>query len=168
MFDKTIGANLTVGDIISLSGSVSDYRADAAQIPLTEITKPNNVHKISGGNKVVPLVIGKDTPSPPTEQYTSLDNGDIFQVPGNASQLSKANPVLKPEEFGLDFWESLVGELVTIEKPTAISKPNNFGDTWVVGDWEATGRNKRGGLTMLDKGRSPLTLLFVSCGLTGY
>jgi hypothetical protein len=46
----------------------------------------------------------------------------------------------------------LSGELVTVRKPTAITKPNNYRDTWVVGDWKVTGRNKRGGVTMTQGG----------------
>jgi hypothetical protein len=54
----------------------------------------------------------------------------------------------------MDFWESLSGELVTVRKPTAVAKPNNFGDTWVIGDWKVTGRNSRGGVTMTEGGKS--------------
>lgn len=64
-----------------------------------------------------------------------------------------ANPSLQPLLYGLDFWESLSGELVTVKKPTALSKPNKYGDTWVVGSWFTTGKNGRGGLTSTDRGR---------------
>jgi hypothetical protein len=152
LFGKTFGANLTVGDSIVIGGTVEEYRSNKDYLYLTEITSPVLEKKVSNGNKVAPLVIGKDTIRPPTEQFSSLDGGDPFAVPNNVSLISVANPTLNPKKYGMDFWESLNGELVTVKKPTAVAKPNNFGDTWVVGDWKVTGRNSRGGLTMTDKG----------------
>ena len=154
VFDRNVGSNLTVGDVIALDGRVVEFRSTPDHLFLTEIASPRNVRKISSGNKVEPLVIGKGGLDPPTEQYSSLDNGDVFGLPNNVSQISNVNPELEPDMYGLDFWASLNGELVTVRKPTAISKPNNFRDTWVVGDWRATGRNRRGGLTVTDRGTS--------------
>lgn len=153
VFGRTFGANLTVGDAITIGGKVQEYRSSKDYVYLTEISSPRLEQKISSGNAVKPLVIAKDTSRPPTEQFSSLDGGDVFAVPNNVSLLSVANPTLDPTKYGMDFWESLCGELVTVRKPTAIAKPNSFGDTWVLGDWKATGRNDRGGLTMTDKGR---------------
>jgi hypothetical protein len=119
---------------------------------LTEITAPF-VSVLSRNNTVTSRVIGKDTTSPPTGRFSELDQGGVFGVPNNVSQLSNANPVLDPVRNGLDFWESLTGELVTITTPTAITKSNNYGDVWVVGPWKVTGRNKRGGLTMTATGK---------------
>lgn len=154
VFGNTTGTSLTVGDIITLDGKVSEYRSNANYIYLTEITSPKNVQVVSSGNKVTPLVIGKDTRSPPTVQYSGLDGGDIYKVPNAVANISGVNPVLNPTKYGLDFWESLSGELVTVKKPTVIKTPSKYGDTWVVGDWAATGKNKHGGLTMSDKGRT--------------
>lgn len=153
VFSNSVGSNLAVGDIVSLDGRVAEYRSNANYIYLTEITSPRNVKVLSSGNYVTPLVIGQDTLSPPTVQYSSLDNGDVYNLPNAAANISEVNPVLDPTKFGLDFWESLSGELVTVRKPRAIKVPNRYGDTWVVGDWAVTGRNKHGGLTMSDKGK---------------
>ncbi len=155
VFSNTVGANLTVGDIISLDGKVVEYRSAATYQYLTEISTPKNVKVLSSGNKVTALVIGKDTPSPPTTQFSSLDSGDIYSLPNGVANTSSANPVLKPTEYGLDFWESLSGELVTVRKPTVVSRPNNYRDTWVIGDWPVTGRNTHGGITMTLKGTAP-------------
>lgn len=153
VFGRTFGANLTVGDSIVIGGKVQEFRSNRDYVYLTEISSPKLEQKVSSGNTVTPLVIGKDTSKPPTEQFSSLDKGDVFAVPNNQSLVSVTNPTLEPEKYGMDFWESLSGELVTVTKPTAIAKPNNFGDTWVTGDWKVTGRNQRGGLTMTDKGK---------------
>lgn len=152
VFGRTILANRTVGDIITLDGRVTEFRSSSGFLYLTQIISPSNVVTVSTGNEVTPLVLGKGKLNPPTEQYTSLDIGDIFGVPNNVSLVSRVNPILEPEKYGLDFWESLMGELVTIEKPRAVAKPNNFRDTWVVGKWKTSGDNKRGGLKMTDRG----------------
>lgn len=145
-------ASIGPGDVLVLDGKVREYRANKDCLYLTQITSPKVVAILEHGQQVAPKVIGKDTPSPPTMQYTSLDEGDVFAVPNNKSLVSVANPVLEPEEYGLDFWESLSGQLVTVKSPRAIGRPNNYGDTWVVGDWATSGDNGRGGLTVTPKG----------------
>lgn len=152
--------NLTVGDIVTLDAKVSEYRSAATYLYLTELTTPKNVVKVSSGNTVTPLIIGEDTPGPPTSQYTSLDGGDVFGVPNGVANISDVNPVLDPATYGLDFWESLSGELVTIKAPTVVSRPNSYRETWVVGgNWAATGRNAHGGITMSDKDANPETII---------
>jgi len=162
VFGKTFGANLSVGDSIVVDAKVQEFRSNKDYIYLTELSSPKLAEKVSSGNNVAPLVIGKDTPGPPTEQFSGLDGGDVFAVPNNASQISVANPVLEPGKYGLDFWESLSGELVTVRTPRALGKPNNFGDTWVVGDWKATGKNGRGGLTMSNRDANPEAIIIGS------
>ena len=153
VFSSSAGKNVTVGDIVTLDATVAEYRSSSAYLYLTEFISPKNVTVISSGNKVTPIVIGEWLlKCPPTEQFSSLDNGDVFSLPNNSTQISVKNPSLQPLLYGLDFWESLSGELVTVRKPTAISKPNPFGDTWVTGSWRVSGRNKRGGLTSTDRG----------------
>lgn len=118
------------------------------------MTSPRDISVVSSGNEVAPLVVGVDTLSPPTEQFSKLDNGDLFGVPNAAAYISIDNPELDPEQYGLDFWESLVGELVTVKDAFGVSRPNQYGDVWVRGDWKVTGLNEHGGLTMSDGGKS--------------
>jgi hypothetical protein len=159
VFSSSAGRNLTVGDIITLDATVLEYRTSPAYLYLTELTTPSNIVRISSGNKVTPIVIGEWLLKwPPTEQFSSLDNWDVFGLPNNASQLSVKNPSLNPLIYGLDFWESLSGEIVTVKRPKAVAKPNNFGDTWVTGSWRVSGRNKRGGLTSTDRGTYPISI----------
>ncbi|KAM7196972.1 Endonuclease/exonuclease/phosphatase [Rhypophila sp. PSN 637] len=159
VFSNTVGANLTVGDIISLNGKVTEYRSTATYIYLTEITSPSSVKVLSSGNTVTPLVIGKDTLPPPTDDFSSLDGGDIYALPNGAANISAVNPVLDPTKYGLDFWESLCGELVTVTNPTVVVRANSYRDTWVVGDWAATGRNDNNGITMSDKDSNPEAII---------
>ncbi|TDZ25438.1 hypothetical protein Cob_v001740 [Colletotrichum orbiculare MAFF 240422] len=162
VYSNTVGANLTVGDIITLNGRIQEYRSATNYIYLTELSSPSNVVVVSKDNEVTPLVIGVDTSSPPTEQFTSLDDGDVYGVPNAVVNISTANPVLDPKSYGFDFWESLSGELVTVKNPVAITRPNQYGDTWVVGDWPTTGRNTHGGLTMTAKDSNPEAIVIGS------
>ncbi|KAF2027059.1 DNase I-like protein [Setomelanomma holmii] len=162
VFGRAFGTNLTVGDSIVIGGRVTEYRSSRDYLYLTEIDRPVLTAIRSSGSAVKPLVIGKDTRDPPTEQYSSLDGGAVFGVPNNVSLVSVANPTLEPRKYGLDFWESLTGELVTVKKPVALTKPNSFGDTWVAGNWKLTGENDRDGLTMTDKDANPESILIGS------
>jgi hypothetical protein len=162
VFGRAFGANLTVGDTVVVGGKVVEYRSNKDYIFLTQLSTPVLQGRLSSGAAVTPLIIGKDTRDPPNEQYSSLDGGDVFAVPNNVSQISVANPELQPKKYGLDFWESLTGELVTVKKPTALTKPNQFGDTWIAGDWKVTGRNDRGGLTLTDKDANPEAIVIGS------
>ncbi|KAI1484382.1 endonuclease/exonuclease/phosphatase family protein [Biscogniauxia mediterranea] len=152
-------ASIAVGDVIVVDGTVSEYRSSSAYLPLTELASPTVRAVLGKVDSVAPLVIGKDTLSPPTEQYTELDGGDVFAVPNNQSLVSVVNPVLQPDKYGLDFWESLVGELVTIESPRAVARPNQYGDTWVVGNWATTGDNGRTGLTITPGDGNPEAII---------
>ncbi|KAH0035751.1 DNase I-like protein, partial [Aureobasidium melanogenum] len=162
VFDRNFGKTLSVRDIIQLNGTVTEYRSSKAYVYLTEIINPKLVKKVSSGSAVTPLVIGKDTIIPPTKAFSALDNGDVFGVPNNVSLISVANPTLIPRNYGMDFWESLSGELVTVKGAHALTKPNNYGDTWVVGDWKVSGLNSRGGLTTVDKDANPEAIVIGS------
>ena len=152
-------ASVAVGNTVALNGRYTEYRNNNAYVPLNEITNPTNIRMVSNSSAVVPLVIGSGKLLPPTEQFSSLDDGDVSGLPNNRSQITVANPTPDPVKYGMDFMESLLGELVTIKSPVAVAKPNNFGDTWVVGSWPKTGSNKRGGLTMTDGDANPEAIL---------
>lgn len=155
LFSSTVGGNLTVGDRISLDATVAEYRSSADYLLLTELSSPRNVVIVSSGNAVEPVLIGSGSGlAPPTEQFSSLDGGDVFAVPNNQSQISVVNPKLQPDTYGMDFWESLCGELVTIESPVALGTPNSYDEVWVRGNWTVTGLNERGGLTISDAGKA--------------
>lgn len=142
---------VAVGDEISLAGVVAEFRSSSSPDDLfgTELDSPKNIKIISTGNTVTPVVLGVDR-SPPTEKLTSLDVGQdgFLTVPNNQSLVDVKNPTLQPDSFGLDFWESLEGQLVSIKNPTVSDFENSFGEIFVYGDWPITGKNTRGGITM--------------------
>ncbi|TBU54650.1 DNase I-like protein [Dichomitus squalens] len=148
---KTILASVAVGDNVSLSGTVADFRSSSNPTYLfaTELDFPANITVLSTNHTVAPLVLGRDR-RPPTQALSRLDTGKDgwLSVPNNGSQIETANRTLQPTKFGLDFWASLEGQLVTVRKPVAIAFPNSFGEFWVHGDWPVTGKNSRGGLSI--------------------
>ncbi|TFK40575.1 Endonuclease/exonuclease/phosphatase [Crucibulum laeve] len=148
---SSVLSKVAVGDAISLSGRVSEFRSSSQPnyLFLTELTLPSNIMILSSNNTVTPVVLGKDR-FPPTREFSALDVGaeGFLSAPNNSSRIEAANATLQPDKYGMDFWESLEGQLVTIPKATSLAFPNSYGEFWVHGDWPVTGKNKRGGLTI--------------------
>lgn len=157
-------AQVAVGDLVSLTGKVTEFRpaADPDYLVLSELTSPTNIVVVSTNNTITPLVLGRDR-SPPTLSMSALDVGPDgwLSVPNNQSRVDVVNAALQPHQFGIDFWQSLQGQLVTIPKPVAIDFQNSFNEFWVHGDWFVTGKNSRGGLTLtFGTAPAPLYLSF--------
>ncbi|KAI0632003.1 DNase I-like protein [Trametes polyzona] len=148
---KNILNSVNVGDLISLSGVVSEFRSSGSPNNLfaTELDSPKNIVVLSSNNTITPVVLGRDR-SPPTRKLSALDVGSDgwLSVPNNQSLIDSANATLDPQDFGIDFWSSLEGQLVTVPNPVALDFANSFGEFWVHGDWDVTGKNSRGGLTL--------------------
>jgi hypothetical protein len=127
---KTILAQVAQGDLITLNGKISEYRSSMDYLFLTEITSPSNITKHSSGNILDPVILGKDGLHPPTQLYSALDvggNGPL-SVPNNVSQVTNVNASLLPDEYGLDFWQSLSGKLVKVTSPVSVALPNKYGE----------------------------------------
>ncbi|KAL5512830.1 hypothetical protein ACEPAG_3096 [Sanghuangporus baumii] len=141
---------VAVGDFITLSGRVSEFRSSASYLFSTEIIGPTNITVLSSDNTLAPVVLGTNR-SPPTQQLSALDEGDdgFLSVPNNQSSISAQNLTLSPNLYGIDFWASLEGQLVTVPNPTVVNFNNNFGEFWVYGNWTVTGKNSRGGISMV-------------------
>ncbi|EIM81597.1 DNase I-like protein [Stereum hirsutum FP-91666 SS1] len=143
--------SISVGDHISLAARVTEYRSYRSLNDLlgTQLTAPSSINVYSKNNTITPIILGRDR-SPPTQALSALDTGadGWLSVPGNDTLLEKVNGTLKPEDYGLDFWESLEGALVTIPGPVALDFNDRFGSFWVRGAWNVTGLNERGGLTV--------------------
>lgn len=148
---STVLGSIKVGDLVSLSAKVSEFRSTSRpnDLHLTELASPSNITVLSSGNPIVPIVLGRDR-SPPTQYFSSLDSGrdGFLSVPANQSLQDTPGHQLQPDNYGLDFWESLEGQVVTIPSPTSLGFGNSFREFWVRGNWHATGINGRGGLTI--------------------
>ncbi|EGO23670.1 hypothetical protein SERLADRAFT_356525 [Serpula lacrymans var. lacrymans S7.9] len=145
-------ASVSLGDSLSLSGTVSEYRSSRNDLSSTELISPSSILVTSSANTIAPILLGQDR-SPPQGQLSALDvvaGPDAWlSVPNNVSQVDAGNESLKPQTYGLDFWESIEGMLVTVPSPVAIGFNDNYGEFWVHGAWNVTGKNSRGGLTMV-------------------
>ena len=143
---------MEAGDLVSLSGKVQEYRSSSYPTYLlaTELSSPSNITVLSSNNTVKPIVLGVDR-SPPTQYLSALDVGrdGFLSVSGNQSRVDTVNATVLPTKYGLDFWSSLEGQLVTIPKPVSLGFENTYGEFWVRGNWKATGVNARGGLSLV-------------------
>lgn len=100
VYDSEAISQVSVDDFISVSGTVSEYRSSSSYVYMTEIISPSKIGVSSSDNEVVPVVIGENGLMPPTEQFSSLDDGDVYSLPSNASQISNENPLLQPSTYG--------------------------------------------------------------------
>lgn len=155
---------VNVGDLISLDGKVEEFRSSSSPNNLfgTEIDSPTNIVVHSSNNTFPIVVLGRDR-SPPTRYLSALDVGHdgFLSVPNNVSRIDAVNAKLQPHLYGMDFWESLEGQIVTIRKPFATNFENQFGEFWVYGDWPVTGRNGRGGISItFGRETSPMSTSF--------
>ncbi|KAK7469141.1 hypothetical protein VKT23_003631 [Stygiomarasmius scandens] len=150
---STVLNKVNTGDLVSITGRVAEFRSSSSPDDLsqTEISSPSadNIVVLSSGSTVSPIILGRDR-SPPTEFLSALDVGPDgwLSAPNNQSRVDTVNATLQPELYGMDFWSSLEGQLVTVPSPVALDFQNRFGEFWVHGDWPVTGKNGRGGLTI--------------------
>ncbi|KAK2628717.1 hypothetical protein QTJ16_001820 [Diplocarpon rosae] len=150
-----------VGDYIEIfDATVEEFRRDPQHIYQIQLKSPLNLYVVSRGHPVEPIELGIDAPVP-TEEFSSLDEGNIFSIVKDFRSIAASNPVLEPSKYGMDFWQSMSGELVTIKMSRAIAKADFFTDIWIVGPWRVTGLNGRGGLTVREKDANPEAILVV-------
>jgi predicted extracellular nuclease len=122
-----------VGDLITVSGQVSEFQGGSGGLTVTQIVSP--IVDIASYGNILPtaVVIGQGGVLPPTQV---IDNDRLTSY--------------DPATDGIDFWESLEGMRVTIDNPMVVSNTNSFGETDVVASRGvgATGVNDRGGITI--------------------
>ena len=172
-FGWGFGQRFNVGTIVTFDGTVvSSFLGFDVFLRMNEIFDVRNARVVSRGNPVEPVMLGEKTSGvignkdmrPPTEQYNKLDNGNVFGVPNAVARVSEVNPQLEPRKYGMDFFQSLLGELVTIRNVTALGRPAKDQSPtgphlWVYGNWPVTGRNAHGGLTITDGDANPETII---------
>ncbi len=124
---------VAVGDSVSVSGSVSEFRGSATALTLTQITSPVSTVLSSGNPLPAAVLIGTGGRTPPTAVYDD-DGYTVFD----------------PANDAIDFYETLEGMRVTIDAPQVVGDTNSFGETWVVasGGAGATTLSARGGITI--------------------
>ena len=141
VFGASAAAGVSVGDEVSVLGRVTEFRANATSLTLTELTSPV-VTVLSSGNALpAATVIGTGGRVPPNTVIEDDATGNV-EAPG---------VLFDPAEDGLDFYESMEGMLVQMNDLVATSFTfTNFGEIFVVGDngANATMMTPRGGLVI--------------------
>lgn len=124
-----------VGDSVAVQATVSEYRAGTGGLTVTELTAPTI--ELLGYDNALPdaVLIGTGGLTPPTQ---AIDDDGMKSY--------------DPTTDGIDFWESLEGMRVTIDKPLVVSNTtaDAYAETDVVASLGqgATGVNDRGGITI--------------------
>lgn len=124
-----------VGDAVAVQATVSEYRAGTGGLTITELTAPSIELLGYGYDLPEAVLIGKGGLTPPS---TVIDDDGLTRY--------------DPTTDGIDFWESLEGMRVTIDKPLVVSNTtaDSYAETDVVASLGegATGINDRGGITI--------------------
>ncbi len=147
--------SVKVGDAVSVSGTVIEYRPDdrADQLCVTELAESPQVTLLAHGQPLpAPVILGRAGRVPPAAVFCDdAPDGDV----------DLGGP-FDPDSDGLDFFESLEGMRVAVQDAVAIGPTSARHELWVLGDGGAlaSGRNARGGLTSgVDDGNPERLLL---------
>ena len=128
---------VAAGDAVSVAGKVGEYVPGGARtnnLSVTQIDGSPSVSVASSGNPLPPpVLVGASGRRPPSE----IIDDDGFSH-------------FDPASDGIDFHESLESMRVTIAAAQAVAPTTRFGEVYVVADLGAgaSGRNRRGGLTL--------------------
>jgi hypothetical protein len=129
VFGSGVGALVDVGDHVSVSGQVVEFRPGGAagtdNLTTTEITAPGlGVTVLSSGNPLPPpTVVGAGGRIPPS-----------MVIEDDASGSVETSGAFDPAFDGIDFYESLEGMRVQVNEAVAVGPRNQFGEIPVVGD----------------------------------
>ena len=127
VFTRTAPA-VTVGDLVSVNGSVSEFRPGGAAVPgltITQLNPPNAaaVTVISNGNPTpAAKVLGSAGVVPPTEIIDNDSAGNVETGP----------TTYDPLQDGIDFWESHEGELLQANNGVVVNETESFGEVTVL------------------------------------
>ncbi|MFE2281251.1 endonuclease/exonuclease/phosphatase family protein [Streptomyces sp. NPDC059454] len=132
VFTSSTPKGVSVGDAVTVSGTISEYvpgGASSGNQSLTQITRPAFT-VVSSGNPL-PAATTIDAHSVPAA-YTPEPNGSINALP------------LRPAAYALDLYESLEGMNVRVSDTRVVGATDPYTELWVtVKPYEH--RNRRGG-----------------------
>jgi predicted extracellular nuclease len=123
VFRTGIGASVSVGQAITVSGRVTEFRpggASSANVTTTEITSPT-VAAGGPGATIAETVIGPGGRVPPSSVIDDDATGDV-----------ETSGSFDPVADGIDFWESLEAMVLRVDDPVVVGPTNSFGEAWVL------------------------------------
>jgi predicted extracellular nuclease len=134
---------VSVGDSISVSGSVTEFRPGGTgglnNLTTTEIVSPTITPVGSGSPLPAPTVIGNGGRVPPTAVIEDDASGSV-----------ETSGVFDPAQDGIDFYESMEGMLVQVNDAVVVGPTSDFGEIFVLADNGANAglRTARGGIVI--------------------
>src|SRR5215207_5413082 len=137
-FTGATGAKPAVGDAVTVTGTVAEFRAGGANstnLTITELTSPAVTVTASGQPLPAAQVVGTGGRVPPSAVIEDDANGDV----------DTTATAFDPATDGLDFWESLEGTRISITDAQVVGPTNSFDETVVVPPG-STVRSTRGGI----------------------
>ena len=123
VFATGIGGSVAVGDAVTVSGLVTEFRpggAASANLTTTEITNPT-VTPGGPGVAIAETAIGPGGRVPPTSVIDNDATGDV-ETSGSFDAATD----------GIDFWESLEAMLLRVDNPVVVGPRNDNGELWVL------------------------------------
>jgi uncharacterized protein len=141
VFATGVGGSVAVGDAVTVTGLVTEFRpggAASANLTTTEITNPT-VTPGGPGVAISETGIGPGGRVPPTSVIDNDATGDV-ETSGSFDAATD----------GIDFWESLEAMLLRVDNPVVVGPRNDFGEIWVLAqDGAGTGvRTIRDGIVI--------------------
>jgi len=133
VFATGIGASVSVGQAVTVSGRVTEFRpggATSANLTTTELTSPT-VTAGGPGAAIARTLIGAGGRVPPSSVIEDDANGDV-----------ETSGSFDPATDGIDFWESLEGMLLRVPDPVVVGPTNGFGEVWVLANDGAGAGNR--------------------------
>jgi predicted extracellular nuclease len=144
---------VTVGDAVRVAGTISEFRpggASSTNLTTTEITGPS-ISVLSSGNTVPTATIVGDGGR---TQPTMVIENDTSGTPPLSVETSGD---FDPQQDGIDFYESLEGMRLQVNRPIVVGPTNGFGETWIVPDGGENAEviTTRGGIVVRDGDFNP-------------
>jgi hypothetical protein len=141
VFTSSAPTGVSVGDQVSVSGTVQEFRpggASSANLTTTELSSPTTTVISSGNPLPAPTVLGTGGRIPPNQVIEDdASSGDV-----------ETSGTFDPDSDGIDFYESVEGMRVQVNDAVAVGPTNSFGETPIIGDNGAHAgvRTARGGV----------------------
>jgi uncharacterized protein len=108
---------VSVGDVVRISGRVSEFRPASDSLTITELVGPLTVSKLSSGNPLpTPVTIGIGGRIPPATVIEDDASGDV-----------ETSGTFDPGSDGIDFYESLEGMRVQVNDAIVVGPTSDFG-----------------------------------------
>jgi len=139
VFTSSSPASVNVGDGVSVSGTLSEFRPATTNLSITQIGSPTITVASSGNALPAPVLLGAGGRTPPTSTIEDDASGSVEE-----------SGVFDPASDGIDFYESLEAMRVQVNNPVAVGPRSDFGEIPVVSDNGANAglRTARGGIVI--------------------